>query len=100
MSDRSARVSVPASISSLERAIPASAIFDSPPPKNAPSSGRGFVTLSQSRCVGNLTLPDFPYGSIAEHRSAPSKAAAHRFQHQQVAALDPPVAHRDVERQR
>ena len=38
--------------------------------------------------------------SIAERGRAPGKAAAHRFEHDQVAALDPPVAHRGVERQR
>ena len=44
--------------------------------------------------------PDCRDFSIPERCRAPCKAAAHRFEHDHVAALDPPVANRGVERQR
>ena len=41
-----------------------------------------------------------PVPSDAQDRRAPGKAAAHRFEHDEVAALDPTVAHGKVERER
>jgi hypothetical protein len=43
-------------------------------------------------------LADFPTGSIAKRGCTPGKSAAHGFKDDEVAALDAPVADRDVER--
>ena len=51
--------------------------------------------------VGNATFSaNFQLLSIPEDRRAPGKSAAHRFQHDDVAALDSAILHRGVERQR
>ena len=84
----------------FSRAIPRSAMIFSRHRRRAP--GRiDYTFVTEFRRVGNCDIsPNCRYFSIPERCRAPCKATAHRFQHDEIAALDSAVLDRRIERQR
>src|SRR5256885_6492180 len=101
-SARSARVSVPlASASLLRRAIPRSAMEFVSRQRRRPPAISNYSFVTEFDRVGNSTfLRKCRYFSIPERGRAPCKATAHRFKHNDIAALDSAVLHSRVQSER